>query len=265
MTPTSQTNSDHNTAAEPTGLKGSGIADGPRAQRVGDLARRVTHRRTALGLSTEELAKRAGMDPWYLAYFEQNSDTSLTTGSLRRLAVALDTTPFVLEGGQVDRPPGVGRAGPHPALESLTSEQCGKHLAGGGVGRIILSTGSGPVAFPVNFVFVDGVLVFRTSDAMTANVSGIVAFEVDHIDEAMSEGWSVLVRGHARPIEDPDDRRIAAGLDIEPWAGGKRHNLIRVVPFEMTGRVIVQRQPPEARLTGDYQSSDRTERERRTS
>lgn len=242
------------------------MADRPRGQRVGDLARRVTHRRTELGLSAEELAKRAGMDPWYLAYFEQSSDTSLTTGSLRRLAIALETTPFVLEGGQVDRPPGVGRAGPHPALESLTSEQCEEHLAGGGVGRIILSTGSGPVAFPVNFVFADGAVVFRTSDAMTANVSGIVAFEVDHIDEAMSEGWSVLVRGHACPIDDPDDRRSAAGLDIGPWAGGERLNLIRVVPFEMTGRVIVQRHGPEARLTGeDPQCLDHTERERRTS
>jgi transcriptional regulator with XRE-family HTH domain len=241
------------------------MADRPRGQRVGDLARRVTHRRTELGLSAEELAKRAGMDPWYLAYFEQSSDTSLTSGSLRRLAIALDTTPFALEGGQVDRPPGVGRAGPHAALESLTSEQCERHLAGGGVGRIILSTGSGPVAFPVNFVFADGALAFRTSDAMTANVSGIVAFEVDHIDEAMSEGWSVLVRGHARPIDGPDDRRSAAGLDIEPWAGGERLNLIRVVPFEMTGRVIVQHQGPEARLTGEHQSSDHTERERRTS
>jgi hypothetical protein len=205
------------------------------------------------------------MDPWYLAYFEQSSDTSLTSGSLRRLAIALDTTPFALEGGQVDRPPGAGRAGPHPGLESLTSEQCEEHLAGGGVGRIIFSTGSGPVAFPVNFVFADGAVVFRTSDAMTANVSGIVAFEVDHIDEAMSEGWSVLLRGHARPIEDTDDRRTAAGLDIEPWAGGERLNLIRVVPFEITGRVIVQRQDPEAGLTSEHQSGDHTERERRTS
>jgi nitroimidazol reductase NimA-like FMN-containing flavoprotein (pyridoxamine 5'-phosphate oxidase superfamily) len=266
MTTTNPTNSGHSTANEPTDPKGSGMANTPRGQRVGDLARRVTHRRTELGLSSEELAKRAGMDPWYLAYFEQSSGTSLTSGSLRRLALALDTTPFALEGGQVDRPPGVGRAGPYPALENLTSEQCEEHLAGGGVGRIILSTGSGPVAFPVNFVFAGGAVIFRTSDAMKANVFGIVAFEVDHIDEAMSAGWSVLVRGHARPIEDPDERCAAAGLDIEPWAGGKRPNLVRVAPFEITGRVIVQRRGPEAHLgDGQDQSSDHTETGQRTS
>jgi hypothetical protein len=209
---------------------------------VGDLARRVTHRRTELGLSTEELAKRAGIDAWFLAYFEQSADTSLSGGSLLRLAVALDTTPFSLEGGQVDRPPGPGRAGPHPVLESLTPDQCHEHLAAGGIGRIILSTGSGPVAFPVNFVFTDGAVIFRTSDAMTDKVSGVVAFEVDHIDEAMSEGWSVLVRGHARLIEDPAEHPVALRLDVEPWAGGARLNVISIEPFEITGRVIVQRQ-----------------------
>jgi hypothetical protein len=76
---------------------------------------------------------------------------------------------------------------------------------------------------------------------MTASISGIVAFEVDHIDDAMSGGWSVLLRGHARRIEDPDERLVLASLDIEPWAGGPRLNLIGITPFEITGRVIIQR------------------------
>jgi transcriptional regulator with XRE-family HTH domain len=211
--------------------------------RVGDLARRVTHRRTELGLSTQELAKRAGIDAWFLAYFEQSADTSLSGGALLRLATALDTTPFALEGGQVDRPPGPGRAGTHPVLESLTSEQCREHLAAGGIGRIVLSTGSGPIAVPVNFVFTGGAVILRTSDAMIAKVSGVVAFEVDHIDEAMSGGWSVLLRGHARLIEDPEERAVAGRLDVEPWAGGTRLNVISIEPFDITGRVIVQSHP----------------------
>jgi hypothetical protein len=73
----------------------------------------------------------------------------------------------------------------------------------------------------------------------------VVAFEVDHIDEAMSEGWSVLVRGHARLIEDPEQRLAMARLDIEPWAGGARLNLVSIDPFELTGRVITQRLSPQ--------------------
>jgi Pyridoxamine 5'-phosphate oxidase/Helix-turn-helix domain len=215
----------------------------PKGPYVGDLARRITHRRKELGLSTEELARRAGVDAWFLAYFEQSSDTDLSSGALLRLAVALDTTPFTLEGGQVGRPQGAGRAGIHPVLESLTRPQCEDHLAPGGIGRVVLSTSAGPVAYPVNFVFAAGTVVFRTSDSLADSIAGIVAFEVDHIDDAMSEGWSVLVRGHARRIEDPEERRAIAALDLEPWAGGARLNVIGIEPFEMTGRVIVQRQP----------------------
>jgi nitroimidazol reductase NimA-like FMN-containing flavoprotein (pyridoxamine 5'-phosphate oxidase superfamily) len=224
---------------------GTVITEKPQSRGVGDLARRVTRRRTELGLSSEELARRAGIDAWFLAYFEQSSDSALTGGALSRVALALDTTPFYLEGGEVDRPPGAGRAGPHPALESLSPEQCEAHLATGGIGRIILSTESGPVAFPVNFVFAGGAVIFRTSDAMVDRISGVVAFEVDQIDEAMSDGWSVLVRGHAGLIEDPEERGAVARLGIEPWAGGARLNLVRIAPFEMTGRVIVQRQSPQ--------------------
>ena len=213
-----------------------------RGKHVGDLARRVTHRRNELGLSTEELARRAGVDTWFLAYFEQSSDTTLSAGALLRLAVALDTTPLTLEGGQVDLPPGGGRAGLHPVLQDLTSEQCEDHLAAGGIGRIVLSTGSGPVAYPVNFIFMDGCVIFRTTDTMVDSIRGVVAFEVDHIDDAMSEGWSVLVRGHARLIENPEKRQAVALRDLEPWAGGARLNLIEIAPFEVTGRVIVQHQ-----------------------
>jgi transcriptional regulator with XRE-family HTH domain len=214
------------------------------AARAGDLARRVSYRRNELGLSTEELARRAGVDAWFLAYFEQSSDTTLTGGALFRIATALDTTPLALEGGLVDRAPGVGRAGPHPALESLSAAQCELHLAAGGVGRVVFATGSGPVALPVNFIFAGGAVIFRTSDDMAGHLAGDIAFEVDHIDEEMSSGWSVLVRGRGRMIEEPDERAAADQLGLEPWAGGARLNLIGITPTELTGRVIVQRQQP---------------------
>lgn len=245
MTPTTPTNA-HDQEPEFSRTKGAVVTERSPGVQAGDLARRVIHRRTELGMSTEELAKQAGIDAWFLAYFEQSTDSTLTGGALHRLAVALDTTPFALEGGGVDRPPGGGRAGPHPALESLTPAQCEAHLAAGGVGRIILSTGSGPVAYPVNFVLARGCVIFRTSDAMVASITGVVAFEVDHVDDAVSEGWSVLVRGHARLIEGAELRLVAPRLDVEPWAGGARLNVVSIAPFEITGRVIVQRLPKHA-------------------
>lgn len=243
--PSTNPNSDSGNDESKNRTSGAPAGDKQLPTRAGDLARRVTHRRNELGMSTEELAQRAGVDAWFLAYFERSPDTTLTSAALLRLAVALSTTPLALEGGGVDRPPGSGRAGPHPVLETLSADECEEHLRAGGIGRIVFSTGSGPVAVPVNFVYAKGDVVFRTNDAMADIIPGVVAFEVDHIDEAMSEGWSVLVRGHARLIEESAERLAVAQLDLEPWAGGARLNLVGITPFEITGRVIVQRQSPQ--------------------
>ena len=113
-----------------------------------DLARRVIHRRNELGLTSEELAKRVGVDPTYFKYFERNADARLSAGTLNLIALALGTTPIALAGGDVDRAPGRGRAGRHPSLDTLEREHCEAHLAAGGVGRIVFSAERGPWRFP---------------------------------------------------------------------------------------------------------------------
>lgn len=206
----------------------------------GDLARRISYRRQELGLSVEELAKSAGIDPVYLRYFEERPDGRLSVGTLEIVASILGTTRAALLGGDIDRPQGRGRATHHAILEKLTHEQCEAHLAGGGVGRIIFLAPRGPVALPVNYVFAKGELVFRTDvlQAMALVAQEQLGFEVDRVDDALSEGWSVVATGPARRIEDPNEVLKFSGLELEPWAGGDRHALVAVRPYEMTGRVI---------------------------
>ncbi|HVA09516.1 MAG TPA: pyridoxamine 5'-phosphate oxidase family protein [Acidimicrobiales bacterium] len=207
----------------------------------GDLARRVAHRRVELGLSVEEVASRAGIDPGYLRYFENSPSAGLSAGTMLLLALALDTTPTALLGAGFDRPPGRGRAGRHPVLETLTREQCETHLSVGGVGRVVYATKRGPVAIPVNFEFTEGEVIVSTDNAKATALEGedVVGFEIDRVDEAVSEGWSVLVTGRARRIDDPDECLRLASLDLEAWAGGARHTLVGIRPSEITGRVIV--------------------------
>jgi nitroimidazol reductase NimA-like FMN-containing flavoprotein (pyridoxamine 5'-phosphate oxidase superfamily) len=214
----------------------------PASPRAGDLARRVAHRRNELGKSIEEVAEQAGVDPSYLRYFEQSPDARLSAGTMLLLAMALDTTPEQLHGGRVARPPGPGRAGPHPELRPLTDAQCGAHLEAGGVGRIVFMAERGPVAHPVNFVMSEDEIVLSTTAAQALELEGQqrASFQIDRVDEAMSEGWSVLVTGTARRVDDPDELVALSSLGLEPWAGGNRHAVVRIHPEVITGRVIVQ-------------------------
>ena len=208
----------------------------------GDLGRRVAERRRELGLTREDVALRAGMHSGFLDYLEHSPDAALTAGALLRLAAALETTPEFLRGGHVERPPGPGRAGPHPHLDVLSREESERLLAGGGVGRFVFLARQGPVALPVNFRPLDGDVLFRTrpEGALAAAAGTTVSLEVDQIDEPMSEGWSVLVTGRARLVDDPAELEQAAELGIEPWPGGHREALMRIETETISGRRIRQ-------------------------
>ncbi|MFH8475732.1 DUF1918 domain-containing protein [Streptomyces sp. NPDC018000] len=207
----------------------------------GDIGRRVAAERTRQGLSREEIAGRAGMAPDYLAYLEERpADPSLAT--LIRLAGALGMTVASLRGVGVEAPPGQGQALLHPRLQALRPGECRVRLSTHGVGRVAVSTPDGPAIIPVNYEVVDDAIVFRTApgSAPAAAVGTDVAFEVDHVDEAMSQGWSVLAVGPARVVSEPEAvRRLADRARTEPWAGGERGMWVSVQPRRLTGRRIV--------------------------
>jgi nitroimidazol reductase NimA-like FMN-containing flavoprotein (pyridoxamine 5'-phosphate oxidase superfamily) len=211
-----------------------------KAHDTGDIGRRVALERARLGLTRTETARRARMAPEYLAYLEERTaDPSLA--SLIRLADALGTTVAALRGGGIDRPPGRGQSLLHPQLRDLEGDECRALLSTHGVGRVAVSTPDGPEVMPVNYEVVDDAIVFRTApgSALAAATGTDVAFEVDHVDEAMSQGWSVLAVGAARAVTEPGAvRRLADRAHTRPWAGGKRELWISIQPKRLTGRRI---------------------------
>ena len=212
---------------------------GEQAATPGDLGRRVAHRRQELGLSREELAERAGMAPGYVEYLEERTARTPIAG-VASLAHALDTSVDELLGATFDLPPGRRRPAPHPELEVLSERECAQLLAAGGVGRLVFTTDRGPIALPVNYRVMDGDVVFRVdTDTTLASVadSDRVSFEVDHVDEAMRSGWSVLVTGRVRRVTPEEFRRLE-GLGIEPWAGGHRSVFLRIEQRDVSGRRI---------------------------
>ena len=220
---------------------GTGTPAGSPAARPGDVGRRLADARRRQGLSLEEAARRARMAPQYLAYLEEHpSDPG--PGTLLRLADALGTTLVALQGGDQELPPGQGHALLHPRLRDLTPQECRALLSTHGVGRLALTTRDGPAVFPVNYEVADDALLFRTTPgaAPAAAVGTEVAFEVDHVDEAMSQGWSVLALGRAEAVTDPDAaRRLDERAHSRPWAGGERTLWVRIRPERLTGRRII--------------------------
>ncbi|SEG99860.1 hypothetical protein SAMN05444920_114136 [Nonomuraea solani] len=209
---------------------------------TGDLGRRIIHHRERLGLTREQVAERAEMSPGYIKYLEENADTP-DAGALYRLADALGTTSDDLLGGGQDRPPGRGPAMANPTLETLDEAACLRLIEPGGIGRVAFSGSHGPTVLPVNYRMHGGAIVFRTAvggpmdkDLRTGleGVDLLIAFQIDNIDEARREGWSVLVQGPAHHVP-PEE---AADSGVTPWAGGERQLCISIIPQRITGRRI---------------------------
>ena len=206
-----------------------------------DLGRRIREHRNRAGLSQQEAAAGAGMAATYLDYLETNPDASPTPAALTRLAAALGTTTRAIAGAGMDLPPGRQPAEQRPVLEPLSAAECRAYLGSGGVGRFLFEQERGPVAVPVNFRMLGDDVVFRTAPG-AGQEAGVaqrhVSFEVDHLDEALGEGWSVLISGHAHTVTDPGELEQVRALGVEPWAGDGRETYVRVVPAVVTGRRI---------------------------
>jgi hypothetical protein len=212
----------------------------PPAGEPGGLGKRVSRRRQDLKLSKRELAGLAGVSVPCLQDLEAHHATP-TQAALRRLAAALQTTPQTLLGAGTGQPP--GRAGPsgQPVLKTLTSAECFGLLSPGGMGRVAFTTADGPVVLPVNYAMAGRTVIFRTApDTLLAGyLDCLAAFEVDGLDEALSQGWSVLVTGHAvRVTSEAEVRHHERYAGVRPWAGGARDVYVRIIPHRITGRRI---------------------------
>ena len=131
-------------------------------------------------------------------------------------------------------------------ITELDEAECLRLIARGGIGRIGYHSRFGPVVLPVNYKWHDGAVVFRTvrhsaldEDLQTGIVGGDyqVAFEIDDIDVAGRQGWSVLIQGPAHHVSAAE-RESALAAGVEPWPSGERELFVRIVPSHTTGRRI---------------------------
>ena len=128
-------------------------------------------------------------------------------------------------------------------LEILRPEECLALLAAHApkVGRVGVIQDQRPHVLPVNYVLLDGMVVFRTGRGakLTAALQGTaVAFEADAVDASWEEGWSVVIHGRGELVDSEDDLRQLAQLPLRPWVPAERAAHVRIVPDQVTGRSI---------------------------
>lgn len=130
------------------------------------------------------------------------------------------------------------------AVVTLTEDECHKLLQTHRprLGRLAFVDEGWPLVLPMNFVADGRFLWFRTapgSKLMAALRVQQVTFQVDDVDEAWREGWSVLAYGRLRLVTDADELAIAKDLPLQPWARGERPHFLRMDIERVTGRRLV--------------------------
>ena len=121
----------------------------------------------------------------------------------------------------------------------LTTQECWELLRRCEVGRLAVAINNHPDIFPINYVTDHATVVFRTAEGtkLAASVLGVgVAFEIDGVEAAAGEAWSVVLKGTAVEIERMQELFDALDLPLFPWHAAPKHRFVRIVPEEITGR-----------------------------
>jgi len=133
----------------------------------------------------------------------------------------------------------------NPLEHSIDREVCFELLSAVPVARIGICLRALPVILPVNFVVThrpgtdDPVVVIRSSEGSKFNAAlhnSIVALEADGYDALSHAGWSVLVQGRSRVIDDPDEVDWAEQLPVQPWVDHQASHYIAINADVVQGR-----------------------------
>lgn len=128
-------------------------------------------------------------------------------------------------------------------LKELPRQEALRLLSEVPIGRIVFTRHALPAIRPVNHIVADGDIVIRTNlgTAISSEVApygAVVAFEADSIDPEEHLGWSVIVTGVARLVDDPEE--AARFRDrLRPWVSGEMDQVIRIHPEMINGFELV--------------------------
>ena len=125
------------------------------------------------------------------------------------------------------------------AVENLDHHECWRLLRSVSVGRLAVWVDDHPDIFPINYKVDHGTLVFRTAEGtklQAATGDTPVALEADGMNADTGVAWSVVIKGQAAPVQNPQEVMDTVGLLLFPWQAGKKEHFVRITPDTVTGR-----------------------------
>jgi len=131
----------------------------------------------------------------------------------------------------------------HRRLDRLSRSQAMELLASVPIGRLVFTHQALPAIRPVNhLVEGESIVVRTTSGATITTVAGhggaVVAYEADSLDATSQLGWSVIVIGTARLLDDEAAAKRYRSL-LTPWLSGPRDDVLVIAADIVTGYRMV--------------------------
>lgn len=130
---------------------------------------------------------------------------------------------------------------------ALEPKACLRLLRTASLGRVVFTEAALPAVRPVTFAAPDGEVIISAGwGSWGPKLDGtVVAFEVEDIDPATRDGWSVVVVGRARLVTDPASLPGFPPAGERPW--GLEARLLVAIDIEhLSGRRTTLAPPPSA-------------------
>lgn len=131
----------------------------------------------------------------------------------------------------------------------MSERECWDFLRAHEFGRLAFHLAEQVHIAPVNYAVHhdpesgEQTLLFRTAEGsklLGVVMNDDVAFEIDEYDDDAAA--SVIVRGHARKLEEDEEHR-ADNVPLRPWVGTVKYNVVEITVTELSGRRFVLQRP----------------------
>lgn len=129
-------------------------------------------------------------------------------------------------------------------VETLSRRESLDLLTSAHVGRVSFVDTGTPTILPISFTVDDDSIVMRTAQgsrlSRAASQGAVMAFQVDDLEPASRQGWSVLVTGEAA-IDSDESEHLRLDRRLTAWVPGFKDVWVRLAMARVTGRRLVER------------------------